>query len=99
MTDEQKPPESTPSLAHELRELRKLREQLAELTKSRDLHACNAADLFRERDELRKQNRKFRKALTLIEHKADQRLQGQYTEKQILGLILHTSRAALETSK
>jgi hypothetical protein len=37
--------------------------------------------------------------LRLIEHKADQRLQGQYTEKQIVGLILAQAREALLAKK
>jgi len=48
---------------------------------------------------LRAQVAVLRGALELIEHKADQRLQGQYTEKQILGVILSEARAVLVKEK
>lgn len=39
------------------------------------------------------------KALTLIKHKADQALQGQYTKEQLLGIILKTARQVLLDSE
>jgi len=42
---------------------------------------------------------KIAQSMKLIEHKADQALQGQYTKEQLLGVILHEARKALMVIK